>query len=115
MGKTAFTAGLVEWFEAQQVPYQLLDLDTENKARGSLTHYFRDKTRKVNIHTSEGLDTCIDVLDNGAPIVIADMGAGSGPVAYKWVESMYESARGIGVAFTAVGIITADPASVESC
>lgn len=114
VGKTAFTTGLVEWFDANQIPYKLLDLDTENKARGSLTHYFRDKTRKVNIHTSEGLDSFLDVLDEGTPIVIADMGAGSGQVAHKWFESMYESAREIGVAFTAVGIITPDPASVES-
>lgn len=114
VGKTAFVAGLVEWFDSHEIPYKLLDLDTENKARGSLTHYFRDKTRKVNTQTSEGLDSFIDVLDEGTPIVIADMGAGSGQVAHKWFNSMYESARSIGVAFTAVGIITPDPASVES-
>ena len=114
VGKTAFTTALVEWFETHQIPHTLLDLDTENKARGSLTHYFRDKTRKVNIHTSEGLDSFIDVLDEGTPIVIADMGAGSGQVAHKWFDTMHEGARGLGVAFTAVGIITPDPASVES-
>lgn len=114
VGKTAFTTGLVEWFDANQIPYTLLDLDTENKARGSLTHYFRDKTRKVNIHTSEGLDGFVDVLEEGPPIVIADMGSGSGQVAHKWFESMYESVREIGVVFTAIGIITPDPASVES-
>lgn len=114
VGKTAFTTGLVEWFDAHQIPYTLLDLDTENKARGSLAHYFREKTRKVNIHTSEGLDSFLDVLDEGTPIVIADMGSGSGQVAHKWFDSMYEGAREIGVAFTAVGIVTPDPASVES-
>jgi MinD-like ATPase involved in chromosome partitioning or flagellar assembly len=114
VGKTAFTTGLVEWFDAQQIPYTLLDLDTENKARGSLTHYFRDKTRKVNIQTPEGLDSFIDALDGGPPIVIADMGAGSGQVAHRWFESMYDSVRAIGVVFTAIGIITPDPASVES-
>lgn len=114
VGKTAFTTGLVEWFDAHQIPYTLLDLDTENRARGSLTHYFRDKTRKVNIHTAEGLDSFLDVLDEGTPIVIADLGAGSGQVAHKWFDSMYESAKGIGVAFTAVGVVTPDPASVES-
>lgn len=114
VGKTAFTTGLVEWFDAHQIPYTLLDLDTENKARGSLTHYFRDQTRKVNIHTAEGLDSFLDVLDEGTPIVIADLGAGAGQVAHQWFDSMYESAKGIGVAFTAVGVVTPDPASVES-
>ena len=112
VGKTAFTTALVEWFDGNQIPYKLLDLDTENKARGSLTHYFRDKTRKVNIHTYEGLDAFIDALDEGTPIVIADMGAGSGQVAYKWFDTMYEGARNLGVAFTALGIVTPDPASV---
>lgn len=114
VGKTAFTTILVEWFEARQIPCTLLDLDVENKARGSLTHYFRDKARKVNIHTSEGLDAFVDVLEGVAPIVIADMGAGSGQVTAKWFDSMYESVRGIGVTFTAVGVVTPDPASVES-
>lgn len=31
VGKTAFTAGLVEWFDANQIPYKLLDLDTEKR------------------------------------------------------------------------------------
>lgn len=114
VGKTAFTTGLVEWFDSHGIPYTLLDLDTENKARGSLTNYFREKTRKVNIHTSEGLDAFIDALDEATPIVIADMGAGSGQVAYKWFDTMYAGSREMGVAFTAVGIVTPDPASVES-
>jgi MinD-like ATPase involved in chromosome partitioning or flagellar assembly len=114
VGKTAFMTALVEWFEAQDLPFTLLDLDTENKARGSLTHYFRDKTRKVNIHTSEGLDAFVDALDEGAPVVVADMGAGSGQVAHKWFHTMHENVRELGIAFTAVGIITPDPASVES-
>jgi MinD-like ATPase involved in chromosome partitioning or flagellar assembly len=40
VGKTAFTSLLVEWYAAQNAPHILLDLDTENKARGSLAHFF---------------------------------------------------------------------------
>ena len=36
VGKTSVMAGLAEWFNTNQIPVQLLDLDTENKARGSL-------------------------------------------------------------------------------
>jgi MinD-like ATPase involved in chromosome partitioning or flagellar assembly len=113
VGKTAFTTLLVEWFHAKQLDHTLLDLDTENKSRGSLAHFFRE-ARKVNIHTPEGLDSFLDVLESGAPLVVADMGAGSGAVAQKWFDSMYDSAREIGIVFTAVGVITPDPASVES-
>jgi hypothetical protein len=27
-------AGLAEWFDENQIPFTILDLDTENKARG---------------------------------------------------------------------------------
>ncbi len=114
VGKTTFMSGLVEWFDKHQIPFTLLDLDTENKARGSLAHFYRDKTRKVNIHTSEGLDAVLDALEEGTPIVIADMGSGSGQVAYRWFDTMYEGARELGVAFTAIGLVTPDPASMES-
>jgi len=113
VGKTAFTSLLVEWYAANRTPHTLLDLDTENKARGSLAHFFPG-ARKVDIHTSEGLDSFVDVLDEGTPIVIADMGAGAGAVAHRWFDAMFSSVAEIGVAFTAIGVITPDPASVES-
>jgi len=105
---------LAEWFEANQIPFTLLDLDTENKARGSLKHYFNGAARKINIHTPAGLDAFIDYLDEGAPIILADMGAGSGQVAHEWFDTMYEDVAEQGIGFTAIGIITSDPASVES-
>jgi len=113
VGKTAFSSLLVEWYGKQNILHTVLDLDTENKARGSLTHYF-PRARKVNIHTSAGLDSFVDVLDDGSPIVIADMGAGAGAVAQSWFDSMYSAVEEAGVAFTAIGVVTPDPASVES-
>jgi hypothetical protein len=38
----------------REIPFTLLDLDTENKARGSLKNYFNGAARKVNIHTPAG-------------------------------------------------------------
>jgi MinD-like ATPase involved in chromosome partitioning or flagellar assembly len=114
VGKTAFTSLLVEWYAQRGVPFTLLDLDTENKTRGSLGHFFPDAARKVNIHTAEGLDAFVDVLDEGIPQVIADMGAGAGAVAHRWFDSMFASVQQMGIAFTAIGVITPDPASVES-
>lgn len=114
VGKTSFMTALVEWFEDNELPHTLLDFDSENKARGSIMHYFPKKTRKINIDSAEGLDAVFDVLDQGPPLVLADMGAGSGKVTTKWFDAMYEGAREMGVAFTAIGMITLDPASVES-
>jgi MinD-like ATPase involved in chromosome partitioning or flagellar assembly len=113
VGKTGLAVALVDWFQSNRVPVTVLDLDTENKARGSLKQYFPE-TRKVNIHTPAGLDAFINVLEEGAPLVVADMGSGAGAVAHEWFNTMYESAKDAGVVFTAIGIVTPDAASVES-
>jgi MinD-like ATPase involved in chromosome partitioning or flagellar assembly len=114
VGKTSLMAALTEWFDANQIPLQLLDLDSENKARGSLTHFFRARAPKVNIHTPAGLDGFIDHLMAGVPVILADMGAGSGQVTYDWFDQMYPDIAGAGIVFTAIGVVTSDPASVES-
>lgn len=114
VGKTGLMVALAEWFEAHDIPFTLLDLDSENKARGSLKHFFNGSVTTVNIHTPAGLDTFIDHLESGASIILADMGAGSGQVASEWFDTMYEDVSATGTRFTAVGVITPDPASVES-
>jgi MinD-like ATPase involved in chromosome partitioning or flagellar assembly len=114
VGKTGVMVSLAEWFASNEIPVTLLDLDTENKARGSLKHFFNGTVTKVNIHTPAGLDAFVDHLDGGAQIILADMGAGAGQVAADWFESMFEDVAAIGVRFTAVGVVTPDPASVES-
>ena len=114
VGKTNVMTGLAEWYRHHQIPVTLLDLDTENKTRGSLTHFFGGAVPKVNIHTPEGLDAFLDFLDEGPPIVLADMGSGAGRVTHTWFDQMYAPVSERGIAFTAVGVVTADPASVES-
>src|SRR5580704_19417688 len=114
VGKTGVVVALAEWFAANEIPVTLLDLDTENKDRGSLKHFFNGSVTKVNIHTPAGLDAFVDHLHSGSEIILADMGAGAGQVAADWFESMYEDVAATGVSFTAVGVVTPDPASVES-
>src|SRR5271156_1452488 len=87
VGKTSVMTGLAEWFKENEIPVKLLDLDTENKARGSLTHFFRGDVHKVNIHTVAGLDAFVDELTDGPPVILADMGAGAGQVTYDWFDS----------------------------
>ena len=105
---------LVGWYDSNGIPAQLLDLDTENKARGSLSHFYKDRAPKINIQTPAGLDAFVDYISEGAPIVIADMGAGAGQVTTDWFDSMFPQVAEAGIVFTAIGVITDDPASVES-
>jgi hypothetical protein len=113
VGKTAFTTLLVEWYATHKVSHGLIDMDSENKKAGSLGHFF-PQARKANIQRARGLDDFIAVLDEGASIVVADMGGGAGEVAHEWFNSMYTAAHENGVAFTAIGLVTPDPASVAS-
>jgi len=114
VGKTSLMTALAEWFDRNHIPVQLLDLDSENKARGSFAHFFGERAPKINIYTPAGLDSFIDRLVDGAPVVLADMGAGSGQVTYEWFEKMYPDVAEANIGFTAIGIVTSDPASVES-
>ncbi|HTA46299.1 MAG TPA: DnaJ domain-containing protein [Bryobacteraceae bacterium] len=114
VGKTSVMTGLAEWFDANQIAVNLLDLDTENKAKGSLTHFFGGRVPKINIHTPAGLDAFVDLLAEDAPVILADMGAGAGKVTHDWFDKMYPDVAEAGVVFTAVGVVTSDPASVES-
>jgi hypothetical protein len=59
-------------------PVKMLDLDSENKARGSLAHFFGSRVPKVDIHTPAGLGAYVDHLADGAPVIL--VGAGSGQV-----------------------------------
>lgn len=74
VGKTGFMIAIAEWYQANRIPITILDLDTENKAKGSLKHYFPSAT-KANIHTPAGLDAFIDHLEAEPRIILADMGS----------------------------------------
>ena len=87
-GKTAFSTMLVEWYAAHNIPCALIDMDTENKSQGSLSHFF-PQARKSNIRQARGLDQFVEVLHENVPIVIADMGASAGDVALEWFDAMY--------------------------
>jgi hypothetical protein len=113
VGKTSVMTGLAEWFEENRIPATLLDLDTENKAKGSLTHFF-GRAPKINIHTPAGLDAFVDHLDDDAPVILADMGAGAGQITHDWFDKMYPDVTDVGIVFTAIGVVTSDPASVDS-
>jgi hypothetical protein len=113
VGKTTVSVALAEWYAENQIPCTLLDLDTENKKQGSFSHFFPDRAVKIDINTPAGLDAFIDHADKEPDIILADMGAGSGRVAAHWFHSMHESVADT-LSFTALAVVTSDPASVES-
>jgi len=66
VGKTGVMVALAEWFEANQIPVTLLDLDTENKARGSCNIFSMAGHQSQHSHAA-GLDAFVDHLDAALP------------------------------------------------
>ena len=81
------TTALAEWYDENQIPCTMLDLDIENKKKGSFSHFFPDRAVKIDINTPAGLDAFIDHADKEPDIILADMGAGSGKVSSGWFNS----------------------------
>jgi hypothetical protein len=115
VGKTNVMTGLAEWYQEHQIPVTLLDLDTENKARGSLTHFFGGQVPKINIHSPEGLDAFLDYLDSGPPIILADMGGGAGRVTHTWFDEMYAPVARLGIVFYSGGGNYGGPGECGEC
>ncbi|HLJ90770.1 MAG TPA: hypothetical protein VKZ53_28455 [Candidatus Angelobacter sp.] len=111
-GKSTFVLALADWLLSQNTQCVLLDLDIENKVKGSLKHFY-PQAPKIDVHTPSGLDAFIDYLDGDCSVLLADMGASQGQVAFGWFDAMYESVAGLGISFTAIGLVTDDPASVD--
>lgn len=115
-GKTTVISGIAEYLNHAGITPELIDLDWENKGRGSLQSFFPSST-KVDIR----VPTAYDILLNRAfatqtDVVLADLGAGSGARMYEWFDSVYAHAHKLGLPlrFTAVGVVDDDPASRQS-
>lgn len=114
VGKTTLAVSLVEWFRAQKKSVQILDFDVENEEASGLKCFIPEAV-KFNIHREGSLDAIFDILDDkGADVLIIDQAAASGEPTFRWFEDMAEAATTEGISFTAIGVVTGDPGSVQA-
>lgn len=114
-GKTLIARDLCDFFTLANCPLELIDADTENRTRGSLWWSFQERATKLDISTSRGLDEFIDrAMKEEGPIVLADIGAGSGQVTVDWFDKMHAECSAIGISFLAVAMVTSETKSVAS-
>jgi hypothetical protein len=114
VGKTTVATAIADYYATRAIPAVLFDCDTENKSRGSLSHYFPQAT-KLDIRTERGLDHFVDAaLAAGASVALADLAAGSGRDTFHWFDTMWEALVEEGISFTAVATITSAASSVET-
>ena len=114
VGKTTFANDLADWYRTNGVKVKLFDFDSENEAASGFQH-FNPEAEKFNINEEGSLDAILSILDSDdCHVLLIDQAAASGEATFDWFEEVGETAREMGVGFTAVGMVTGDPGSVES-
>src|SRR4051812_15326466 len=108
VGKTLTATALADFYQGAGIPVTLVDADTENRGRGSLSHAFKG-IPKIDIRTQHGLDDFADLVNSDSSrLVLADLGAGSGKDTFAWFDQMYAPLSATGIRFLAVGVITTE-------
>ncbi len=114
VGKTTVATAIADFYATRSIPATLFDCDTENKQRGSLSHFFPEAT-KLDIRLERGLDRFVDaMLAADTPVALADLAAGSGRDTFEWIDTMFDGLAAEGFRFTAVATITSAASSVET-
>ena len=114
VGKTTVATAIADFYATRAIPATLFDCDTENKQRGSLSHFFPVAT-KLDIRVERGLDRFVDtMLKAETPVALADLAAGSGRDTFEWLDTMFDGLAAEGFRFTAVATITSAASSVET-
>jgi hypothetical protein len=115
VGKSTIMVGLTEYYQSKEISVELLDLDNENENKGSLKGWFSSAT-KIDMRKANAYDVLLrKAFQSDRDVVLADLAAAQGQRVWEWFDTIYASAlaSGLAVRFTAVAVVTNDPASVE--
>ena len=113
VGKTEVALALASWYAEQSISPVLIDFDAENLNNSALKNFYPG-AMKLDVHSEGALDELFEVCDQGAPVVLADLGSGAGIPTYQWFDKAFDLAAEMDIRFTAVGVTTNDPGSVQS-
>jgi hypothetical protein len=116
VGKTTVVSALAEWYASNNQKADLLDMDPENKAEGSLKALFTN-AHKLPALESWTYDKLLGIsLDSDADVILADVGAAQGYQMIPWFRDFYKVMQesGLALRWTALGIVDGDIASARS-
>lgn len=116
VGKTTVVAALAEWYASNNHKVELLDMDPENKAEGSLKALFAG-AHKLPALESWSYDRLLGIsMESDADIILADMGAAQGYQLIPWFKDFYRVMQqsGLDLRWTALGVVDDDIASARS-
>jgi len=116
VGKTTVVSALAEWYASNNQKADLLDMDPENKAEGSLKALFAN-AYKLPALESWTYDKLLGIsLESDADVILADVGAAQGYQMIPWFRDFYKVMQesGLDLRWTALGIVDGDIASARS-
>ena len=114
VGKTTLANDMADWYRGRGISVKMLDFDWENEAASGFS-FFNKEAEKFNINEPGSLDAILAILDDSQnDVMLIDQAAASGQKTFEWFAEVGETAREMGIVFTSVGLVTADPGSVES-
>lgn len=116
VGKTTVVAALAEWYASNGHKVDLLDMDPENKAEGSLKALFA-QAHKLPALESWSYDRLLGIsMESDSDIILADMGAAQGHQMIPWFRDFYRAMQdsGLELRWTALGVVDGDIASARS-
>jgi hypothetical protein len=116
VGKTTVLATLAEWYASLGYRADLLDMDPDNKAEGSLKALFTE-SYKLPAFESWTYDRLLGIsLESDADVILADLGAAQGHRMIPWFRDFYKVMQQASVDFrwTAMGVVDNDIASARS-
>jgi hypothetical protein len=116
VGKTTVVSALAEWYASNNQKADLLDMDPENKAEGSLKALFAN-AHKLPALESWTYDKLLGIsLESDADVILADVGAAQGYQMIPWFRDFYKVMQesGLDLRWTALGIVDGDIASARS-
>jgi hypothetical protein len=116
VGKTTVLATLAEWYASLGHRADLIDMDPDNKAEGSLKALFSE-AYKLPAFESWTYDRLLGIsLESDADVILADLGAAQGHRMIPWFRDFYKVMQQANVDFrwTAIGVVDNDIASARS-
>jgi cellulose biosynthesis protein BcsQ len=96
VGKTTVMATLAEWYATTAYTADLFDMDPDNKAEGCFKALFA-KAHKLPALESWTYDKLLGIsLDSSADVILADLGAATGPSIDSVVSRLLQGNAGFG-------------------
>lgn len=112
VGRTGFAVLAFDWLRLIKVPFKAIDFGNQEACS---FRYFEKDAIEIDFRQKDALDNLINIVNSpDVHVLLCDQAAASGGPTFEWFNKMDKEISELGLKFTAIGLITGDPASVVS-